>query len=154
MVLLAGQNPLWEDVTKTLEYTLSESNCEIKIKRFGWIKYTLRGTQVEAKKLKLYALGDDCGRDAKYVTVDVGYHLDLPGHDDIIQDKLNGKFLGNSKQFLCFKEPREDLEVKFLEAKPKWKLADYPELPESQNLQPFVEDRGDAAQSHLLEQVF
>lgn len=83
MVLLAGQNPLWEDVTRTLDYTLSECSCEIKIKRFGWIKYTLRGTQVQAKKLQLYALGEHCDRDAKYVTIDVGYHLNLPGHEDV-----------------------------------------------------------------------
>lgn len=124
-----GQNPLWEDVTTTVEYSLCESWCKMKINRFGWVRYTLRGSQVKAKKLKLYALGENCDKGTNHVNVEIGYHLDLPGHENVIREKLKDKFLGDSRKFLCFKEARDDLEVKFLEANPNWNLTNLPELP-------------------------
>ncbi|KAJ8049343.1 hypothetical protein HOLleu_02048 [Holothuria leucospilota] len=77
------QEPLWEDVTWRVQYLLSDIRCEIKIQEFCWIKYSIKGAQVEAKRLLLYAVGKKCKEDSKCVTVHVGYCLDLPHENKV-----------------------------------------------------------------------
>ncbi|KAJ8049346.1 hypothetical protein HOLleu_02054 [Holothuria leucospilota] len=118
-----GMEPLWEDVTKSVTFKLLETSCEVHLQRLCAIKYTISGNEVEAKRLKWYALGNKCKEDAKYVTVDIGYHLDLPVENEVYRGKLQDKFLGDSQSFFVFKEePPSYLSVSLVQVLPVWEL--------------------------------
>ncbi|KAJ8049330.1 Nucleotide-binding oligomerization domain-containing protein 2 [Holothuria leucospilota] len=83
------QKPLWEEVTKSVSFSLSEFGCKIEMERFCSVKYTVRGDGVEAKRLKLYAMGEKCNENAEYVTVNIGCHPALPGENKVKQRVTN-----------------------------------------------------------------
>lgn len=79
---LAGERPQWEEQNEPF-YHLGQKTCIILLKSFCWIKFEIDNEIVEGKRLKLYTaakkmyLGDKC------VAVHVGYHLDMPGEQEV-----------------------------------------------------------------------
>ncbi|KAJ8032133.1 hypothetical protein HOLleu_25569 [Holothuria leucospilota] len=90
------QQPDWENITKSVLYTLLPHCCEIWIEKFSWIKYTISGREVEGKKLFLYTLGKKCTKASNFITAEVGFFPALPGNDRITHDEAD--FITSSKR--------------------------------------------------------
>ncbi|KAJ8049327.1 hypothetical protein HOLleu_02027 [Holothuria leucospilota] len=123
----ADKKQLWEDITTSVTYSLSRSYCEIRMKRFCWIKYTIRG-QVKAKTLKLYTKVKKFDENAASVTVDVGCYPSLPGGKKATEDSeaSQADFLGDERDFCFLKEPQKDLHISLAKRPGGWKSNDPP----------------------------
>ncbi|KAJ8034435.1 Protein NLRC5 [Holothuria leucospilota] len=112
-----GGKPHWETQVNP-RYVLKETYCTIQLDSFCRVKFTVDGKIVEAKRLQVYAAGEDISLHDQNYGVEVGFYPDLPGGGEIL--RLNNKLkLAAKKPFLFFKEGGEPLKLLLQKIVPK-----------------------------------
>ncbi|KAJ8019334.1 Protein NLRC5 [Holothuria leucospilota] len=82
---LEGSLPEWEEQTH-LSYHLEDTTCIMLLDRLCWIKISIDDEIVKAKKLIVYTAARKLQPQDKVAEIHVGYYLDLPGQEQVIQD--------------------------------------------------------------------
>ncbi|XP_071844099.1 uncharacterized protein [Apostichopus japonicus] len=116
-----GTQPMWRPKQNAL-YQLNETNCIIWVESFSWKTCQIDGTDVEFKKIQVYAA---CRQDSHSNTfqLDLGYYIDLPGKKEIIE-KNDMKIL-QENPFVFYKEGQLPLKILLNKIRPKsWKCTE------------------------------
>ncbi|KAJ8024280.1 hypothetical protein HOLleu_36972 [Holothuria leucospilota] len=104
-----GERPQWEEQEgKCCE--LQERICIIWLKSFCWTKFDIDDEIVEGKRLKLYTAAKKMYLEDMYAAVEVGYHLDMPGEQEIL--RMNPDLiLSHRKPFVFLREGKHPLSI-------------------------------------------
>ncbi|KAJ8019369.1 Protein NLRC5 [Holothuria leucospilota] len=118
-----GDIPQWEEQIEQF-YQLLDMTIIIQLKRFCWIKCEIDDEIVEAKRLKIYTAARKMYLEDKYAVVEVGYHLDMPGEQEILKMNPN-LILADRKPFVFLREGKQSLFIYFTRIVPQqWKYYD------------------------------
>ncbi|KAJ8034150.1 Protein NLRC5 [Holothuria leucospilota] len=101
--------PKWEEVFDH-RYVLDDKKCTIWMERFCWTKYEIDDEIVEAKKIQIYTAAKPVYVPDDIATVQVGYHLDLPGAGEILRQNPS-LIVDQQMPYLFLKEGKHPLKV-------------------------------------------
>ncbi|KAJ8018498.1 Protein NLRC5 [Holothuria leucospilota] len=118
-----GERPQWEEQQEPF-YDLHERLCTILLKSFCWIKFDIDDEIVEGKRLQLYTAAKKMYFEDMYAAVEVGYHLDLPGEQEIL--RINPHLiLAQRRPFVFLREGQHPLSIFLSRIIPhQWKYKD------------------------------